>query len=386
MMRPHIAYFSPFPPARSGIADYSAGLLPHLVEHVDVTLFGSAPAGTPHHLPIHPISHYPTLRWQFDLPLYQMGNSQHHLDLYNMARRYPGLLVLHDYILHHFIAHHTSGQDNYPAYVREMGFDAGLPGIQQAWAIKAGRQAHGLTDLPLNARLLELNLATLVHSRYVQSHIQARYPTRPVHPIPALMTPTSGHSLRHDMAWPDNAIIFALVGQLTPEKRFDLVLQAFLRLKETVPLARLLIIGEILPGVDIQTLLAGHNLHSYIYFTDYVPDFSQFLNWVATSDIVINLRYPTLGETSAATLRAMASAKPVIVFDHGWYSELPAGTTYPVPPLDTPALYTALHTLAQNPTLRHQIGQKAAQHIATQHDPGRVAQAYHHAIQQTLTR
>ena len=33
-----IAYFSPLPPARSGIADYSRELLPHLARHARLTL------------------------------------------------------------------------------------------------------------------------------------------------------------------------------------------------------------------------------------------------------------------------------------------------------------------------------------------------------------
>lgn len=384
MMRPHIAYFSPLPPARSGIADYSVELLPHLAEYVDITLFGSTPAGTPHNLPIHPIHDYPAMRWQFDLPLYQMGNSHHHLEIYQMMCRFPGIMVLHDYVLHTFIVHHTAGEDNYAGFVRDMGYSEGMNGVQKAWAIKAGQLPHSLTDVPLNRRLLELNLATLVHSEYVKNLVESRGLSRPVHHIPALITPLGGQSLRHEMAWPNDAIIFALVGQLTPEKRFDLVVKVFIQLKETLPLARLLIVGEMLPGVDIPNLLAGHNLHQYVYFTDFVPDFAKFLDWIATADVVINLRHPTLGETSAATLRAMASQKPVIVFDHGWYAELPAGTAYHIPPLDEIALFEAMLQLAQELSLRQQIGQKAFDYVTDHHAPGRTAQAYHQAIQETL--
>ena len=35
----HLAYFSPLPPARTGIADYSQELLPHLAQSAQLTLF-----------------------------------------------------------------------------------------------------------------------------------------------------------------------------------------------------------------------------------------------------------------------------------------------------------------------------------------------------------
>ena len=66
----------------------------------------------------------------------------------------------------------------------------------------------------------------------------------------------------------------------------------------------------------------------------YVESFDAFVDWAATADVVLNLRYPTLGETSGAALRVMAAGRPLVVFDHGWYGELPDEAAVKVPPLD----------------------------------------------------
>ena len=93
--RPRIAWFSPLPPSRSGIADYSAELLPHLAELVDLTVFAADPAAvTLPGLTVRPASDFVLNHAEYDLPLYQMGNSDQHEWVYAMMLRHPGVAVL----------------------------------------------------------------------------------------------------------------------------------------------------------------------------------------------------------------------------------------------------------------------------------------------------
>jgi len=85
-----IAFFSPLPPARSGIADYSATLLEELRKLADVQVFSSKPA-----------SFDPA---DFDVVLYQVGNNAHHDFCYETALEHPGVVVIHEANLHHLIA------------------------------------------------------------------------------------------------------------------------------------------------------------------------------------------------------------------------------------------------------------------------------------------
>ena len=72
----------------------------------------------------------------------------------------------------------------------------------------------------------------------------------------------------------------------------------------------------------------------------------------------------------------MAAGRPLVVFDHGWYGELPGGAAVKVPPLDEGALLAALLELAGDPAQRTALGAAAAQYVAERCAPAVVADAY----------
>ena len=373
--RLRLAYFSPLPPARSGIADYSAELLPALAERADVTLFSDETAA-PGGLPRRPLDAFPAERWAFDLPLYQMGNSAHHSDIYRLLLRFPGVTVLHDYILHHLLAHLTLGAGRFAAYAREMGYALGDEAAPLLRDIRSGRAANPLYDVALNERLLDSSLGLIVHSRTVAGWIHTARPAARVAVIPLVVTPRPGRSRRAELGLPPEALLLASVGQVTAAKQLPLALRAFRRLLAFVPQATFLIVGEVLPEVDLAGTLAELGLGERVIRLDYVESLDAFVDWAATADIVLNLRYPTLGETSSAALRVMAAGRPLVVFDHGWYGELPDDAAVKVPPLDEEALLAALLELARDPERRAALGAAAAGYVAAQCAPAAVADAY----------
>ncbi|MCP4423779.1 MAG: glycosyltransferase [Chloroflexi bacterium] len=387
--RIRIAYFSPLPPAKSGIADYSDELLPYLAEHTDITLFTDNPhqvdAVIAKQFPIYPIDSYPEKRWQYDIPLYQMGNSAHHEALYQMFLRYPGLVVLHDYSLYHFISHRTVGADDFAGYMRELGYELGRPGIERARQDKMGIQTESLNEVPFNRRLLDLSLGFIVHSRYVQDLILARKGETAVTVIPQHMATSAAKSRRHQLSWPDKAIIFASVGQVTAAKQIEFALRAFKKIRQTIPNAYYLIIGEETGDVNLSNAINSLNLSDSVQHIGYVADKQEFAEWIYTVDIILNLRYPTVGETSATALRALAAGRPLILFDHGWYSELPDSVCIKTPPLDEDALIAVMHQLTQHPQKRRQLGEAGRQLIQNEHRPDRVAHAYSAFIRQQLS-
>ena len=103
-----VAYYSPLPPERSGIADYSAMLLPELQQRIDVEVIRRR------------------RRWarrapSSDVALYHVGNDpEHHAWIVEQLRRRPGVVVLHDFVLHHLIAGMTVGRRNANGYLDAM--------------------------------------------------------------------------------------------------------------------------------------------------------------------------------------------------------------------------------------------------------------------------
>ncbi len=399
MTRLRIAYFSPLPPARSGIADYSADLLPALAEHTDLTLFAAAPEEASPALreifSLLPIDVYPARRMAFDLALYHIGNSLHHAPLLAMMRRYPGVMVLHEFQLHDLLGTVTAGQDDFVGYMREISYVRGLPGLNQlrdirlrgqGFVLPAGvEEAHiELRALSMSERLVDLSLGVIVHSRFLQRLVHINNPARPTAIIPMLVTPGNGRSRRSDLPWPSDTLIFASAGFINAEKQLPLALRAFARLRQEFPAARYLIVGEQLAALDLPGVVTELGIADAVYFAGYAPDLAAFHDWLATMDVLINLRYPTRGETSAVVNRALAAGLPVIVNDIGWYAELPEDACLKVPAQDEEALLAAMRTLARDAAARKEIGAAGRAYARQYLTPSAVAAQYAEFLESLL--
>ena len=97
-----LAYVSPLPPLRTGVADYSAALLPHLrplFDRIVAVVDGYVPANVDG-LVDEVIDSSRRRDWWRDgraVPLYHLGcNTRYHQYIYDALRRAPGVTVLHD--------------------------------------------------------------------------------------------------------------------------------------------------------------------------------------------------------------------------------------------------------------------------------------------------
>ena len=142
--------------------------------------------------------------------------------------------------------------------------------------------------------------------------------------------------------------------------------------------------GESDGSVDVARVVADLGLDGLVTHLGRVDGFQTFIDWVHTVDVVLNLRYPTLGESSAAALRAMAAGRPLIVFDHGWYSEIADEACVKVPVMGEGALVVAMLELGQSAARREALGEGAIEYIERVCAPTAVAQAYVDFIERYL--
>jgi glycosyltransferase involved in cell wall biosynthesis len=383
-----IAYFSPLPPERSGIADYSRELLPYLAQQAELVLYTADPqlvdAQIEKQFVIRELGRFSQERRQFDLALYQMGNSAYHASFYPTLIQYPGVVVLHDYMIHQFIAHRTLVQGDFAGYAREMGYALGEQGMHLAHAIRLGQAPAPVFEVPLNDRLLDSSLGLIVHSAYVADKIKERGFERPLAIIPAQIEEHPGKSRRDELKLAADAVLFASFGVITAQKQIGMALRAFQKARRSLPNAHYLLVGETLPEVDLNALIAGLELDGSVTHVGYVPDLNLFVDWLHTADIVVNLRHPTVGETSATALRAMAAGRPLIVFDQGWYREIPDEAAIKATALDEEMLLETMLRLAQTPDLRRQMGEAGRRYTREVCHPAAVAGAYRQALSATL--
>jgi glycosyltransferase involved in cell wall biosynthesis/SAM-dependent methyltransferase len=305
-----VAFFSPMPPARSGIADYAAALVEPLGRLVDLEVF-AGPAGSfdPAHC---------------DVALYQVGNNPHHTLVYETALRHPGVVVLHEANLHHLVTELTIRRGDWDAYLREVEYDAGpaaLARAQQVRALKAGPDYEGVA---MTRRLIERCRGIIVHSTTVLEHVRATGYQGPVAKIPhgAWLAHADRWAWRERLSIEEDAPLIGIFGFLKPYKRIAESLRAFRRLQRLEPRARMILAGEPHPDFDVSALIEALGLAHSVCLLGFTP-IDDFTGYMAACDIVLNLRFPTVGESSGSLLRAMGLGRPVLVSDVGAFRDLP---------------------------------------------------------------
>ena len=154
-----VAYFSPLPPSTSGIADYSALLLPALERLVEVEVV--RPGRT------RPVG-------DADVSIYHIGNDpDQHGWIVDALKRRPGVVVLHDFVIHHLVAGLTIGRHDGHAYLAAMEREAGVPGRLLGYGVLEGRVPPlwevRPQEFPLAGEVLDRATSVIVHSRYVES-------------------------------------------------------------------------------------------------------------------------------------------------------------------------------------------------------------------------
>ena len=101
--RPLLAFVSPLPPEQTGIADYSAKLLPDLARHYEIICIVDQPEVTDGwitaELPIRNVSWFEENVGRFERILYQLGNSLSCKHMFAIIERSPGVVDLHDFYL-----------------------------------------------------------------------------------------------------------------------------------------------------------------------------------------------------------------------------------------------------------------------------------------------
>ena len=364
-----LAYFSPMPPEQTGIADYSALLLPALRKRVEVQVVRRgtrrAPRGT-------------------DVALYHVGNNPDaHAWIVDALRRVPGVVVLHDFVLHHLVAGMTVGRRDGHGYLDLMEREHGVVGrllghgvldkrIPPLWESRP-------EDFPLATFVLEHATAVIVHSRYVRDRARAAGYEGPIDvvPHPAWTPPSVGPERVSE------GVVVGCFGVVNSSKRIPELLRATADVRRAHPELTLLLVGSTSPGFDLDRRLQRLGLDEAGLAREPWVDEARLWALMGGSDVLVNLRHPTMGETSGSVIRGLSLGKPLVVSDVGWFSELPPEVAVKVAPddLEVETLTAALELLASRADVRAAMGSAAAELATREHAVDRVADLYVAALE-----
>jgi glycosyltransferase involved in cell wall biosynthesis len=359
-----VAYYSPLPPSRSGIADYSALLLPALRERVEVVVAEQGKRAP-----------------DADVALYHVGNDPDaHGWIVDALNKRPGVVVLHEYVLHHLIAGITIGRGNGRAYLDAMERDFGVSGrllglgvldnlLPLLWETQPER-------FPLSGVVLDQARGLIVHSHYVGDRARSAGYEGRLWRIPHPVWPSESHAPAADVS---GAPLIGCFGYLNMNKRIPQVLEAFASLRRRLPGAQLLLVGAAGERFDVGRRLERLGLTEGVQRLDYVPE-ERMWSLMAACDVLLNLRYPTMGETSGSVIRALSVGKPLLVSDVGWFSELPDDVVLkiPVDEYEVVTLAAAIEFAVEHGPA---LGAAAREYVEREHALSKVADAYAAALE-----
>ncbi len=381
-----LSYFSPLPPDASGIADYSAELLPALADKFDIAVFTASGSREVAGLPARSVDRFRPSPGE--IAVYQIGNHVgYHKAILEQALRYPGVCVLHEYLLHHLVRGLTYGRGKFGLFMEEMRYAYGLSGLRAAERFMETGVPVDPWRFPLFERLVDASLGVIVHSKAARQRVLASRPLANVHVVP-MACPQYEYS--SDSSWfrkvgvPEGAPVVATFGLVTPHKRIDVTLRAFSEVARRHRDAFLVVVGEVSDHYDIRSLKSA--APNNVVWTGRLS-MEDLVAAMASCDIAVNLRFPSGGETSGTAIRLMAMGKPMVVSDIGWFSEIPKGCVghVPVGRGEVESLAAVLNAMVSDRRLASAMGKNAAAHFCERHTLEMAATAYESALQEILS-
>jgi glycosyltransferase involved in cell wall biosynthesis len=232
---------------------------------------------------------------------------------------------------------------------------------------------------PFLRRVLSRAAGIIVHSETSARLIRAAGAARGVHVVPLLAYPAGPSEedarlmVRRELGLADDTILLGCFGFIGATKRMGVVLEALSTLRAKGDF-RLLIVGE---GEGLASDIARWGMGDRVIELGFVTEdrFGWLLQGV---DILVNLRYPSMGETSATLIQAMAAGRPAVVSDHAWFAELPddAVCKIGIGRDEADQLVAALDRLGHDRALAFTMAGRARRYVEAQCAASAVASQY----------
>jgi len=387
---PRLAFVSPLPPEHTGIADYSAELLPALAQYYEIVLIVDQKevdtATTGKEFAIHDPAWLRANSEAIDRVLYHMGNSLFHDYMRDLMVEVPGTVVLHDFFLSWLFCWLEETDITPRAWTRALYQGHGYIAVRERY----GDAEAAKMRYPVNLGIVQAAQGIIVHSEHARM-LASEWLGRGFAPawkvIPhlrGLVDQCPRAAAREALGLPQDAFILCSFG-FHPLKLNHRLIEAFLA-SSLVGEAKchLIFVGEDRSGdygARLREIIQANRVSKRIRITGWT-DRSHFRQYLAAADLAIQLRTGSRGETSGTVLDCLAAGVPIIVNAHGSVAELPADAVWMLDDeFSNTDLITALETLHKDADKRNALSRSAREVIATGHAPEICARQYAEAIE-----
>jgi glycosyltransferase involved in cell wall biosynthesis len=375
-----IAWFTPFS-TRSAIGEFSAHVTRVLARHAEVEIWTSdEPPYWDTELRVIGFSQESkelALLEQREAVVYNMGDYlPFHRQIHAVAQRYPGVVILHDRVLHHLFAGMwlMEPEPSPQTYVARMASFYGEAGGEIARASLEGLRRpvwesdEEVLRFPLFEEAIALARGVVTHSARQAEDVRRRW----AGPVSALHLPCYGEVLGgladrgEGGGGPgraaDGRLRLLTVGHLNPNKQVHRVVAMLAADPVLAERVRYTVVGPDDGFADyakeVREAIECQDGRLQVDVLGWRPQ-EELDRLMAEADVFVNLRHPVMEGGSASLMRELAYGRPVLCFASGFFGELPEGSVMRVPPGDFGAAREALGRLVTDAELRRRLGASA---------------------------
>jgi glycosyltransferase involved in cell wall biosynthesis len=372
-----INVFTPLPPVRSEIANVNVAVLRRLAKDADVTIWVPQELWSLSNddgITVRPFRAdaicYGDLN-NADATFFNIGNNlEAHQDIYDVALRFPGIIVLHDLSLFHFMLElHAQGcsYSYYDALERCHGAGAAVT-MQRAFA--DGTAHDGASRFPMTLAPARMATSLLVHNSAAIDGLTAES-RMPVDYLPLPLTAEGDMPPpRRTPQRPYRLVIFGFLGS---NRRVEAIVHV-LAASPVQAQFTLDIFGPYFDSERLNNLIPTLGLAGRVTLHGFVSD-ERLDQAIADADLAINLRYPSMGEASASQLRIWVNGTPSLVTRTQWYATIPEDCVHFIGvDTETDDLNHALFDFCCNPGRYQAAGVNGWHHVRRNHSVAQYAE------------
>jgi glycosyltransferase involved in cell wall biosynthesis len=318
----------------------------------------------------------------YDLIAYSLGNHlRYHGEIFAAAQRWPGVVILHDFVMQHFFAslylERLRLPDAYKLLMESCYGDRGRHAAQRSLEQPPLWDTDAVMEFPLFEPALKNATGAIAHSRFFADRIRTVFqgPVAEI-PLPFEIEAEESSDARSALGLSNHAPLIVTAGHINPNKRPEAVVEALAVLQR--PDLIYALVGPIEDSYrrQLEQIAAGAGLQSQLLFTGYVSD-RQMGSWLRAADLCVNLRWPSIEGASGSLVEQMLYRKPVIVCRAGSFLDLPDQVVSKVDSAcNPPEIARAIEALLRDPEAARSVGTRAAEYARSRHQPAHYARQF----------
>ena len=387
-----LAYVSPLPPVKSGIADYSAELIPYLSKYYEIIIISNqekiSDEWINNNCKIENNEWFINNYSNIDRVIYQFGNSLFHSHMFDLFKNFPGTITLHDFFLSGAISYKELARIKPNYWINELYYSHGYPAVKS----RIINENEALNKYPCNLSVLQNSLGVIVHSEYSKNLANSWYGKEISdnwYVVPLLRSSSSikqyKTKYKKELNVKDKDFLVCSFGLMGATKLNHKLINAWIKSSlSKMDNCKLIFVGqedEGFYGKEIATLIDSNIQKNRINITGWT-DSETFKKYLSVADIAVQLRTNSRGETSAAILDCFNAELPTIVNANGAIKEAPKDAVIMLDDNFTEEeLIDSLESLRNNSELRKKLSINAKKLIETHHIPEACAEQYYKAIE-----